>query len=103
MAVIEQELARARIEASRVERLVERQLVAASEVEDRKLDLTAAAARLEKARRDAAVIDTDLTYTVIHAPITGTGNSTANTTAVRPPRSTATVASASSIGTMAWP
>jgi len=72
VAVIEQEVARARIEAARVERLVERQLVAASEVEDRKLDLTAAGARLEKARRDAAVIDTDLTYTVIHAPITGT-------------------------------
>ena len=72
VAVIEQEVARARIEAARVERLVERQLVAASEVEDRGLDLTAAAARLEKARRDAAVIDTDLTYTVIHAPITGT-------------------------------
>ncbi len=72
VAVIEQELARARIEASRLERLVERQLVAASEVEDRRLDVTAAAARLEKARRDAAVIDTDLTYTVIRAPITGT-------------------------------
>jgi RND family efflux transporter MFP subunit len=72
VAVVEQEVARARIEASRVERLVERQLVAASEVEDRKLDLKAAAARLEKARRDVAVIDTELTYTVIRAPISGT-------------------------------
>jgi macrolide-specific efflux system membrane fusion protein len=72
VAVVEQEVARSRIEAARVERLVERQLVAASEVEDRRLDLADAAARLEKARRDAAVIDTDLTYAVIRAPITGT-------------------------------
>jgi len=72
VAVIEQDVARARVEKSRVERLVERQLVAASVVEDRKLDLAGAEARLEKSRRDAAVIDTDLTYTVIRAPITGT-------------------------------
>jgi macrolide-specific efflux system membrane fusion protein len=72
VAVVEREVTRARIERSRVERLVERQLVAASEVEDRKLDVADAEARLEKARRDAAVIDTDLAYTVIRAPITGT-------------------------------
>jgi RND family efflux transporter MFP subunit len=72
VAVIQQDLARARIEKGRVERLAERQLVAASTVEDRKLDVASAEARLEKARRDAAVIDTDLSYTVIRAPITGT-------------------------------
>jgi RND family efflux transporter MFP subunit len=72
VAVIEQDVARAKVERSRVERLVERQLVAASEVEDRRLDLASAEARLEKARRDAAVLDTDLSYTVIRAPITGT-------------------------------
>ena len=62
----------AQVEPRRGERLDERQLVAASEVEDRKLDLAGAGARLEKARRDAAVIETDLTYTVIRSPITGT-------------------------------
>ena len=36
-------------------------------------------------------------------PIVGTGNSTAHTQADRPPRSTATVASDSSIGMIAWP
>ncbi len=72
VAVIEQDVARARIEGARLERLVERQLVAATELEDRKLDLAGAQARLEKARRDVAVIDTDLTYTVIRAPISGT-------------------------------
>ena len=72
VAVIEQDVARAKIERARVERLAEKQLVAASQVEDRRLDLAGAEARLEKARRDLAVFDTDLGYTVIRAPITGT-------------------------------
>jgi macrolide-specific efflux system membrane fusion protein len=72
VVVVERDVERARVEKSRVERLVDRQLVAASEVEDRRLDLASAEARLEKARRDAAVIETDLSYTVIRAPITGT-------------------------------
>jgi len=38
-----------------------------------------------------------------NVPIVGTGKSTANTHAARPPRSTATVANASSIGMIAWP
>ncbi|MEZ5487707.1 MAG: efflux RND transporter periplasmic adaptor subunit [Steroidobacteraceae bacterium] len=70
--VIEQDLARAQVELARVERLVERQLVAVSQVEDRRLDLAGVEARLEKARRDAAVIDIDMAYTVIRAPISGT-------------------------------
>jgi len=72
VAVIDQDVARARVETARLGRLVERQLVAATELEDRKLDLAGAQARLEKSRRDVAVIDTDLTYTVIRAPISGT-------------------------------
>jgi RND family efflux transporter MFP subunit len=41
-------------------------------VEDRTLDLADTEARLEKARRDAAVVETDLAYAVISAPISGT-------------------------------
>jgi macrolide-specific efflux system membrane fusion protein len=41
-------------------------------VEDRTLDLADAEARLEKARRDVAVVETDLSFAVIRAPITGT-------------------------------
>ena len=46
--------------------------MAASDVEDRKLAVTKRGARLEKARRDAAVVETDLNYAVIRSPITGT-------------------------------
>ncbi len=70
--VIEQDVARARIELARVQRLEAQKLVAQSEVEDRTLALAEAAARLEKARRDVAVVETDLGYTVIRAPIAGT-------------------------------
>ena len=47
-------------------------LVARTDVEDRTLDLADAQARLEKARRDVAVVETDLSFAVIRAPITGT-------------------------------
>ncbi|GMU69986.1 MAG: hemolysin D [Steroidobacteraceae bacterium] len=72
IGVIEQEVARARVELARVQRLEERQLVAQSEVEDRRLALAEATARLEKARRDAEVVETELGYAVIRAPISGT-------------------------------
>ncbi len=67
-----QDVARARVELARVQRLEAQQLVAASEVEDRGLALAEANAKLEKARRDVAVVETELGYTVIRAPIAGT-------------------------------
>lgn len=72
VAVIGQDVARARIELTRVQRLEAQKLVAQSEVEDRTLALAEAQARFEKAGRDAAVVETDLGYTVIRAPISGT-------------------------------
>ena len=41
-------------------------------VEDRELDLADASARLNKAVRDAAVVETDLQYAVIKAPMSRT-------------------------------
>jgi RND family efflux transporter MFP subunit len=72
VAVNAQEVRRAEIELVRMQRLDAQKLVAASDVEDRALALDEARARLEKARRDAAVVETDLSYAVIHSPITGT-------------------------------
>lgn len=71
-AVIEHELARARVEKARVDSLAERKLVAASVVEDRAMSVAETQARLEKARRDTDVAATELAYTVIRAPISGT-------------------------------
>jgi HlyD family secretion protein len=72
IAVIEQEVRRAEVELDRMRRLDAQKLVAANAVEDRALALDEARARLEKARRDAAVVETDLSYAVIRSPITGT-------------------------------
>lgn len=72
VAVLEQEVRRAEVELARARQLDQDQLVARTEVEDRTLDLADARARLEKARRDAAVVKTDLAYAVISAPISGT-------------------------------
>ena len=72
VAVMAQEVRRAEIELVRMQRLDEQKLVAANDVEDRALALDEARARLEKARRDAAVVETDLGYAVIRSPITGT-------------------------------
>lgn len=72
IGVAEQAVRRARIELARARELDGRQLIARSDVEDRELDLDAALAQLEKARRDAAVVETDLAYAVIRSPITGT-------------------------------
>ncbi len=70
--VLEQEVERARVELARAQELDVKKLVARTEVEDRTLDLADALARLEKSRRDAEVVATDLGYAVIRAPITGT-------------------------------
>ncbi|MBL8201078.1 MAG: efflux RND transporter periplasmic adaptor subunit [Chromatiales bacterium] len=72
IAVAEQELKRAEVELARSERLDQQRLVARSDVEDKSLAVSEARARLEKARRDAAVVETDLNYAVIQSPITGT-------------------------------
>jgi RND family efflux transporter MFP subunit len=72
VGVLEQELKRAQVELVRGERLDQQRLIARTEVEDRELAVNEARARLEKARRDAAVVETDLKYAVIRAPITGT-------------------------------
>jgi macrolide-specific efflux system membrane fusion protein len=60
------------VELARSERLDQQKLVARSDVEDKALAVGEARARLEKARRDAAVVETDLNYAVIRSPITGT-------------------------------
>lgn len=72
VSVLEQEVRRARVELERVRKLDVQKLVAATDLEDRALDLADAEVRLEKARRDAAVVETDLSYAVIRAPISGT-------------------------------
>jgi len=70
--VLEQEVERAQVELRRAQQLDIKKLVARTEVEDRTLDLADARARLEKARRDAGVVEADLRYAEIRAPITGT-------------------------------
>lgn len=70
--VLEQEVRRAGIELERSRQLDRDRLVARTEVEDRELALADARARLDKARRDAAVVETDLAYAVIRSPISGT-------------------------------
>ena len=70
--VLEQAVERARVELARAQELDVKKLVARTDVEDRTLDLADALARLEKSRRDAAVVKTDLGYAVIRAPISGT-------------------------------
>jgi RND family efflux transporter MFP subunit len=72
IGVAEQEVRRAQVELARARRLDEKKLVAESQVEDAAIALDEAQAKLEKAKRDAAVVETDLTYAVIRSPITGT-------------------------------
>jgi macrolide-specific efflux system membrane fusion protein len=71
-SVLEQEVRRAEVELARAQQLDVEKLVARTDVEDRTFDLADARARLEKARRDAAVVETDLAYAAIRAPISGT-------------------------------
>ncbi len=70
--VLRQEVQRAEIELERARQLAVKGLAPANELEDRQLDLADARARLDKAHRDAAVVETDLQYAVIKAPIGGT-------------------------------
>jgi macrolide-specific efflux system membrane fusion protein len=72
VSILEQQIRRAEVELARAQRLDIQNLVARTDVEDRTLDLADAEARLEKARRDVAVVETDLSFAVIRAPITGT-------------------------------
>jgi HlyD family secretion protein len=72
VAVSEQDVRRAEVELARAKRLDEQQLVPRQQVEDLTLAVAEAQAKLEKARRDAAVVETDLSYAVIRAPISGT-------------------------------
>src|SRR5882672_5119754 len=72
IAVAEQAVRRGEIELKRAEQLGQRQLVPRQQVEDATLSLQSATALLEKSRRDAAVVETDLLYAVIRAPISGT-------------------------------
>ena len=70
--VLQQEVKRAEVELGRARQLDLKGLAPANDIEDRQLDLGDAQARLDKARRDAAVVETDLQYAVIKAPIAGT-------------------------------
>jgi RND family efflux transporter MFP subunit len=72
VAVAEQAVRRFEVELMRAEQLGDRQLVPRQQVEDATLALQGARAELEKSRRDAAVVETDLSYAVIRAPISGT-------------------------------
>ena len=72
VTVAEQAVKRAEVELTRAEQLGDRQLVPRQQVEDAALALLGAKAQLEKNRRDAAVVATDLSYAVIRAPISGT-------------------------------
>ena len=72
VTVAEQAVRRAEVELTRAEQLGDRQLVPRQQVEDAALALQGAKAQLEKNRRDAAVVATDLSYAVIRAPISGT-------------------------------
>jgi RND family efflux transporter MFP subunit len=72
IAVSAQEARRAGVELGRARRLGDQQLVPRQQVEDLTLALQEAETRLEKVRRDAAVVETDLLYATIRAPISGT-------------------------------
>jgi RND family efflux transporter MFP subunit len=70
--VLEQEVRRAEAQLERARKLDSKKLAPANDLEDRTFDLADVEARLEKARRDAAVVSSDLQYAVIRSPITGT-------------------------------
>jgi RND family efflux transporter MFP subunit len=72
VTVADQAVRRAEVELTRAQQLGDRQLVPRQQVEDATLALEGANAQLEKNRRDAAVVATDLSYAVIRAPISGT-------------------------------
>lgn len=70
--ILQQDVKRAEIELERARQLDRDGIAPANDVEDRELDLADAQVRLNKAVRDAAVVETDLQYAVIRAPIAGT-------------------------------
>ena len=70
--VLEQEVKSVEAQLARAEKLDTRGFVARSQVEDLTLELAETEARLEKARSDAEVVETDLQYAQIRAPISGT-------------------------------
>jgi RND family efflux transporter MFP subunit len=72
VTVAEQAVKRAEVEMARAQQLGDRELVPRQQVEDAALALQGANVQLEKNRRDAAVVATDLSYAVIRAPISGT-------------------------------
>jgi len=72
VAVAEQELRRADVALARARRLDERQLIPRQQLEDAALALDDATAKLAKARSDAEVVETDRSFTLIRAPISGT-------------------------------
>jgi RND family efflux transporter MFP subunit len=72
VSVAEQAVRKADVDLTRAQQLGDRQLVPRQQVEDATLALESAKAQLEKSRRDAAVVETDLSYAVIRAPISGT-------------------------------
>jgi len=73
--VASEDLRRATLELSRAESLARSGLAAARDIEDRKLDVARAEAQLLRAERSVAVVETDLGYTIIRSPISGTNAS----------------------------
>jgi RND family efflux transporter MFP subunit len=72
VAVAEQEVRRADVELGRAQRLGSQGLVPQQQVEDATLVAQSSRVQLEKNRKDADVVETDLSYAVIRAPISGT-------------------------------
>ncbi|MGH9411874.1 MAG: efflux RND transporter periplasmic adaptor subunit [Vicinamibacterales bacterium] len=72
VAVAEQAVERADVDLRRAQQLGAAGVVPRQQVEDATLAVQAAHAQLEKNRRDADVVATDLSYAVIRAPISGT-------------------------------
>jgi HlyD family secretion protein len=66
------ELRRARFELERGQRLAALELVPRQQAEDLALAAASAQAKLDKSLRDVAVVETELAYVVLRAPITGT-------------------------------
>jgi RND family efflux transporter MFP subunit len=72
IAVALEAVKRADVELARAERLGGQGIAPRQQVEDATLAAQSARAQLEKTRKDADVVETDLSYAVIRAPISGT-------------------------------
>jgi HlyD family secretion protein len=66
------ELRRARFELARGQRLAALELVPRQQAEDLALAAESAQAKFDKSLRDVALVETDLAYVVLRAPISGT-------------------------------